>query len=93
MQRVTAGDARKNYEIRRVTRRRDGGHNEPGSEENGGKSLMESVSKLESLSLASTLLEELAKRMSAREPSALERMTTLLGHRIVRVIPVVKPLS
>lgn len=54
---------------------------------------MESICKLDSLSLASTLLEELGERMSTVEPSALERMSTLLGHRIVRVIPIVKPLS
>lgn len=54
--------------------------------------LMESISKLDLLSLASTLLEELGERMPTGEPSTLERMTTLLSHRIVRVIPVVKPL-
>lgn len=55
--------------------------------------LMESISKLESFSLASTLLEELGEWMTTRETSALEGMTTLLGHWIVRVIPIVKPLS
>ena len=53
---------------------------------------MESMGKLE-FSLPSTLLEELGERMSTRKPSALERVATLLSHRIVRVIPVVKPLS
>lgn len=64
-----------------------------GSEEDMIRGLMEPISKLESLSLASALLEELGERMSARETSTLERLTTLLGHRIVRVIPIVKPLS
>jgi hypothetical protein len=66
-----------------------------GLEENEDKisRLMKSVSELESLSLTSTLLEELGERMSTREPSALERMTTLLSHRIVRIISVVEPLS
>jgi len=51
---------------------------------------MESVSELESLS---STLEELGKRMSTCVPSTLERMTPLLSHRVIRVVPVVEPLS
>jgi hypothetical protein len=56
---------------------------------------MESVSELESVSssMMPSALEELGERMSTSEPSALERMTTLLSHRIVRVISIVEPLS
>jgi len=50
---------------------------------------MGSISELESLS---STLEELGERMSTWEPSALERMTTLLSHGIVRVVPVIEPL-
>ena len=53
---------------------------------------MESISELESLSLTSTLLEELGERASTGEPSALERMAALLSHRIIRVISVIEPL-
>ena len=56
--------------------------------------LLESISELESISsVMSSTLEELGERMSTGEPSALERMAALLSHRIVRVIPIVEPLS
>lgn len=55
---------------------------------------MESISELESVSsVMSSTLEELSERMSAGESSALMRMTTLLSHRVVRVVSVVEPLS
>lgn len=57
------------------------------------KRLMEPVTELESLFLTSTLLEELGERMSTGEPSALERMATLLSHGIVWIITIVEPLS
>ena len=50
-------------------------------------------SELESPSSVSSTLEELGERMSTLESSALERMTTLLSHRIVWVVSVVEPLS
>lgn len=52
--------------------------------------LMESISELESIS---STLEKLGERMSAGEPSTLERLATLLSHRIVRVVSIVEPLS
>ena len=56
---------------------------------------MESVSELElvSSSVMPSTLEEMGKRMSAGEPSALEWLTTLLSHRIVRVVSIIEPLS
>lgn len=47
-------------------------------------------SELESLS---STLEELSERMSAWEPSALERMATLLSRGIVRIVSIIKALS
>ena len=55
--------------------------------------LMESVSELESLSsVMPSPLEEMSERISTLEPSALERLTTLLSHRIVRVVSIVESL-
>lgn len=67
-------------------------------EESGGTrgeirgGLMEIVSELEpvSSSVMPSALEEMGERMST---SALERMATLLSHRIVRVVSVIEPLS
>lgn len=57
------------------------------------RKLIESVSELESLSVMTSTLEEVGERVSTWEPSALERLTALLSHRIVRVVSVVEPLS
>ena len=55
---------------------------------------MESVSELESVSsVMPSTLEEMGEWMSSWEPSALEWMTTLLSHGIVRVVSIVEPLS
>ena len=56
---------------------------------------MESVSELElvSSSLMPSTLEEMGEWMSAGEPSALERMATLLSHGIVRIVSIIEPLS
>lgn len=55
---------------------------------------MESVSELESVSsMMPSTLEELRERVSAREPSALERVTTLLGRWIIRIVSIIEPLS
>lgn len=54
------------------------------------KRLIESISELESLSSTMTsTLEEMSERVSTL---ALEWVATLLGHRIIRVVSIVKSL-